>query len=251
MSIWLQAFLWGLLAGSALLIGSSIGWFARVPRTVIAGVMGFGSGVLLSALSFDLMADAFARGGPWPTGLGFAGGAVAYELANLALARRGARHRKRSGSKQPREAESPGSGLAIAVGALLDGIPESAAIGVSLLSGHGVGMVAVIAIFISNLPEGLSSSVGMKQAGRSAGYVFGVWTSIAGLSAVAAALGAVIFQGAQGAVAATIAVAAGAILTMVADTMVPEAFEEAPQLSGLVTVLGFLCAFMLGKLGGA
>lgn len=250
MALWIQAFLWGLLAGSALLVGASVGWFAKVPQRAIAGVMGFGGGVLLSALSFDLMADAFNRGGAWPTGLGFAGGAIAYELANLALSKHGARHRKRSGGKQPSEKEQPGSGLAIAVGALLDGIPESAAIGVSLLSGHGVGLVAVIAIFISNLPEGLSSSAGMKRAGRSVAYVFGIWITIAILSAIAAALGAVVFQGAQGAIAATIAVAAGAILTMVADTMVPEAFEEAHQLSGLATVIGFLCAFLLTKLGG-
>jgi ZIP family zinc transporter len=250
MATWLQAFLWGLLAGSALLVGALLGWFAPIPRRAIAGVMGFGAGVLLSALSFDLMGDAFSRGGAWPTALGFAAGAIVYAAANLALARRGAKHRKRSGKRQPSESEQDGSGLAIAVGALLDGIPESAAIGVSLLAGHGVGMVAVIAIFISNLPEGLSSSAGMKAAGRSAAYVFGIWVAIAVLSAISAALGAVIFKGAPAAVAATLAVAAGAILTMIADTMVPEAFEESHDLAGLITVLGFLCAFLLTKLGG-
>src|SRR3954469_1426976 len=250
MATWLQAFLWGLLAGSALLAGALLGWFAPVPRRAIAGVMGFGAGVLLSALSFDLMGDSFSRGGAWPTALGFGAGAIAYAAANVALARRGAKHRKRSGKRQPSESEQDGSGLAIAVGALLDGIPESAAIGVSLLAGHGVGMVAVIAIFISNLPEGLSSSAGMKAAGRSGAYVFGIWVAIAVLSAISAALGAVIFKGAPGAVAATLAVAAGAILTMIADTMVPEAFEESHDLAGLITVLGFLCAFLLTKLGG-
>lgn len=250
MPTWLEAGLWGLLAGSALLVGAAIGWFVTVGRRIIASVMGFGSGVLLSALSFDLMGDAFKRGGALPTAAGFAAGAIAYELANLLLAKYGARHRKRSGKQQPSESEQEGSGLAIAVGALLDGVPESAAIGVSLLSGHGVGLVAVVAIFISNLPEGLSSSVGMKRSGRSAGYVFGVWIGIAIISAVAAALGPVLFQGAHVAIAVTLAVAAGAILTMIADTMVPEAFEDAHQLAGLVTVLGFLCAFLLTKLGG-
>jgi ZIP family zinc transporter len=139
--------------------------------------------------------------------------------------------------------------LAIAIGALLDGIPESIVIGLSMLQGGAVSMVAVMAIFLSNLPEGLSSATGMRNAGRSAGYIFGVWGGIALISGIAALLGYALFgQFSPDVVAATTAVAAGAILAMLADTMIPEAFEQAHTFAGLITVVGFLVAFVLTKL---
>lgn len=141
--------------------------------------------------------------------------------------------------------------MAIAVGALLDGNPEAIVIGVSLIGGAGVGLVAVVAVFLSNVPEGLSSAAGTKKAGRSAAYVFSIWAGIAALSAVASLVGYSVFSGFSPAViAATMAVAAGAILAMVADTMIPEAFEQTHGYAGLITVAGFLAAFALSKLGG-
>jgi len=252
--VWAQAFGWGFLAGGALVLGAAIAWFAHVPRRVIAAVMAFGSGVLISALAFDLMDEAYTRGGFASTALGFLGGAAVYTGASVYLARRGAKHRKRSGANgtaQPSEGDAAGSGTAIALGALLDGIPESMVIGLSLLAGGAVSAVAVAAIFLSNIPEGLSSAAGMKQAGRSARYVFGVWIGIAVISGVASLLGYTLFRGASsGVVAATTATAAGAILAMLADTMIPEAFEVAHDFAGLITVAGFLSAFALTKLGG-
>lgn len=246
--VWSEAALWGLLAGSALVLGSLVAWFARVPQRAVATVMAFGAGVLISALAFELVDEAERSGGLGPTVVGFLGGAVVYVAANAALARRGARHRKRSGSQQPSEADQAGSGAAIAIGALLDGIPESVVLGVSLLAGNGVGVGVLAAVFISNVPEGLASAAGMKQAGRSARYVFGVWGGIAVVSGVAAAVGALLLQGADPSLLATItAVAAGAILAMVADTMIPEAFERTHLLTGLVTSLGFLVAFVIER----
>lgn len=246
---WLQAGGWGLVAGFALVIGAAVSYFIAVPPRLIAAIMAFGSGVLISALAFDLMDEAYQRGGFAATALGFLGGAVVYTGANWALERYGAKHRKRSGQQQSSESEDQGSGLAIAVGALLDGIPESIVIGVSLLSGRGVSLVAVIAIFLSNIPEGLSSAAGMKQAGRSATYIFGVWGGIALVSGVAALVGYVLFDGVgPDVIAATTGVAAGAILAMLVDTMIPEAFETAHNFAGLITVAGFLAAFALSKL---
>jgi ZIP family zinc transporter len=245
MPVALQAGFWGFVAGAALLVGAGIAYELQVPTRLIAAIMAFGSGVLISALAFDLMDEAYKRGGFDSTATGFLGGAAIYTLANWYLAKRGARHRKRSGNQQPSD---PGSGLAIAVGALLDGIPESIVIGLSMLKGGAVSAVAVIAIFISNIPEGLSSAAGMKNAGRSALYIFGVWGAIAFLSGLAALIGYAVFGHFSNDVeAATTAVAAGAILAMLSDTMIPEAFEQAHDFAGLITVFGFLVAFVLTK----
>jgi zinc transporter, ZIP family len=250
MPIWAQAGLWGVLAGGALVVGALIAWFVKVPRSVVASVMSFGAGVLISALAFDLVAEAESKGGLTPTLIGFLGGAAVYVVANVALAARGARHRKRSEDQQPSEGEQSGSGTAIAIGALLDGVPESIVLGLTLLAGQGVGVPVLAAVFISNLPEGLSSAAGMKRAGRDATYVFGVWVGIALISGVAGALGVLLLDGASPElVAAITAVAAGAILAMVADTMIPEAFERTHLYAGFVATVGFALSFALERLG--
>jgi ZIP family zinc transporter len=245
-----EAGLWGLLGGAALVLGALVAWFVRVPQAVIASVMAFGSGVLISAVAFDLMEEAAETGGLGPAAVGFLGGAVAYLAANAALARRGARHRKRSGGQQPSEDEQGGSGAAIAVGALLDGVPESVVLGLGLLGGGAVSVPVLAAVFISNVPEGLSSAAGMRAGGRSARYVFGVWGGIAVASGLAALVGYAALGSAPPAVVAVItAVAAGAILTMIADTMIPEAFERTRTWTGLITTAGFLVAFAIERLG--
>jgi zinc transporter, ZIP family len=140
--------------------------------------------------------------------------------------------------------------MAIAVGALLDGIPESVVLGLSLLGGGTVSVPVLAAVFISNVPEGLSSAAGMKRSGRSAGYVFGVWGGIAVASGLAALIGYQTLGSARPETIAVItAVAAGAILTMVADTMIPEAFERTRTWTGVITTLGFLTAFGIDVAG--
>lgn len=251
MPLSIQAGLWGLLGGAALVLGAAIAYLVHLPQRVVAAVMAFGAGVLISALAFELMEEAYKTGGFDSTAFGFLGGAAVYTAVNMYLSHRGARHRKRSGEQQPSESDAGGSGLAIAVGALLDGIPESVVIGLSLLGGKGVSLVTVAAVFLSNVPEGLSSAAGMKKAGRSALYVFGVWGGIAAASGLAALAGYTLFAGAGPEVVAAItAVAAGAILAMLADTLIPEAFEHAHDFAGLITVAGFLAAFMLSKWEG-
>jgi ZIP family zinc transporter len=239
-----------LLGGAALVLGALVAWFVRVPQAVIASVMAFGSGVLISAVAFDLVAEAAETGGLGATAVGFLGGALAYLGANALLARRGARHRKRSGGQQPSEDEQSGSGAAIAIGALLDGIPESVVLGLGLLGGGSVSAPVLAAVFISNVPEGLSSAAGMKANRRRAAYVFGVWGGIAVASGLAAMVGYLALGSAPPeAVAVITAVAAGAILTMIADTMIPEAFERTRTWTGVITTVGFLVAFTIEQLG--
>ena len=240
-----QAALWGLVAGGALLLGATIGYFVRLPKVVSASVMAFGIGVLMSALAFNLMEDAFETGGVVAAVTGFGIGAAIYAVANAVLARAGARARKLS----TRAGTGATASLAIAIGSLLDGIPESAAIGISLLDGEGVALVTMLAIFISNVPEGLSSAIGMKSTGKSAAYVFGIWGTIAMACGLSAALGYLVI-GDLGPfyIGAAIACAAGAIFVMLIDTMIPEAFDDIHNWSGPIAAAGFLFAFTLSHI---
>jgi ZIP family zinc transporter len=140
------------------------------------------------------MEEAFEQAGLAASATGFLLGAAIYAVANRLLAIWGANHRKRSGTQQPSEEDQAGSGVAIAIGALIDGIPESIAIGLSILHGGAVSVATVAAIFLSNLPEGLSSSAGMRKAGRSAAYIFGVWTAIAVTCGLASLAGYAVFD---------------------------------------------------------
>lgn len=251
MPSWLLAGLWGLGAASSLLVGAALGYFVRIPERVVGVVMGFGSGVLISALSFELMEEAHERGGMIATAVGFGIGACAFTGVNWLLSRRGAARRKEAGDAQPSEREVEGSGLAIAVGTLVDAIPESIVIGLSFLEGGAIGLVAFAAIFMANFPEGLSSAAGMRKAGRPARYVFGLWGAIVLVSGLSAFAGYTLFRDFPiEVIAASSAVAAGAILAMLIDTMIPEAVKVTRNLTGLVGVVGFLLAYLISKMSG-
>ncbi|WP_102960895.1 ZIP family metal transporter [Mangrovicella endophytica] len=249
MPIWLEAGFWGLAGASSLVIGAALAYFVKLPVRVITGIMAFGCGVLISAVAYDLIMEGFQSAGIEPIILGAVSGSVAYTIANWLVARSGGHHRKRSGGQQQKQGE--GGGMAIAVGSLLDGIPESVVLGVGLLGGGGISLPMFAAIFLSNLPEGLSSAAGMLKSGRSKTYVFGLWGTIAVVSGLAALLGAALLGDASPALLATVnAVAAGALLTMVADTMIPEAVEGERGGTGFLVVIGLLVAFALSHSGG-
>lgn len=137
MPAFIEAALWGLLDGSALVAGAAIAYLAELPQRLVATVMAIGSGVLISAVAFDLMDGAYREGGFRAAALGFLLGGTAYTAVNVYLSRRGGEHRKRSGSdpEERQQSASEGAGLAIAIGALLDGVPESVVIGASVLTG--------------------------------------------------------------------------------------------------------------------
>jgi zinc transporter, ZIP family len=250
--VWGWAGIWGLAAASSLVIGAALAYLVRLPTRVTAGIMAFGCGVLISAVAYDLLLEGFKSGGLWPIVIGACIGSVAYTVADWLVSRNGGKHRKRSGDQQRHDAaDNSGSGLAIAIGSLLDGIPESVVLGVGLLSGAGVSVPMFAAIFLSNLPEGLSSAAGMKKAGRSKTYVFGLWIVIAVVSALASLAGAALLGSASNGLMATVnAVAAGALLTMISNTMVPEAVAGEYGLTGIFVVAGLLVAFSLSRSGG-
>jgi zinc transporter, ZIP family len=247
MPVWLIAGLWGLVGASSLIVGVTIAFCFKMPRAVTTGIMSFGCGVLISAVAYDLVEDGFQEGGIWPIVAGAIAGSVSYAIADWLVSRNGAHHRKQSGTEQQSAAE--GGGLVIAVGSLLDGIPESIVLGLGLLSGQGVSIAMFAAIFLSNLPEGLSSALGMRRAGRSATYIFGLWIGIAVLFGLAALAGAAFLGGASPQLLAAVnAVAAGALLTMVINTMIPEAVEGDHKATGVLAALRLLVAFALSNL---
>ena len=239
----LAAGFWGFIGGASLLMGALVGVYASASRRTIAAVMALGAGVLISSVAFELMDEAYQIGGFDASALGLSLGAVAFFFADRAVNRRGGERRKNPADKQGNSAG------AIAIGALMDGIPESAAIGISLLEGGNISAALVAAVFLSNVPEGLSSASGMKQSGRPAAYILRLWGGVTLVSALAALLGYFFLAGASEDVVASIqSFAAGAILTMLASTMMPEAYEEGGQVVGLVTSVGFLLSFILSRL---
>jgi ZIP family zinc transporter len=235
---------WGFVGGIALLVGAVLGLRFQASQRTVGVVMAFGAGVLISALAFELTEESYRLGGALPVTLGLAAGGLLFSAGDWVIDRRGGDHRKRSDGRQ-----AGGSASAIVLGALMDGIPESVAIGVSLLGGEGVGVATVAAVFLSNVPESLSAATGLQKAGHSTGWIVRLWLGVAVISAVAAGLGYAVLGDASPALIGFIqAFAAGAIIAMLADTMMPESFEDAGRAVGLVTLLGFALAFLLSTL---
>ena len=245
---WLQAAGWGVVSASGLVIGALGGYYVPLQHTTVARAMTFAAGVLLAVVAVDLLINARGAANLNWTVMGMLCGAAVFSSVNWLLSRRGAQHRKRCGEcvAQPEEKQLPGSGLAIAAGTFLDGVPEGVVLGLGVLHNGAPGLGTVAAFFLANIPEALSSTAGMRRAGRSARYVFGVWIGITLMIGLAAAVAALLLGGSGPAVRGTIeAFAAGAILALVSETMIPEAFHGSPQFNGLLLVFGFVALLSL------
>lgn len=237
------ALAWGLIAASAVFIGAAIGWFTRPAPRTLAALMAFGSGILLSVVAYEIVRDAFDDGGLVPTAAGYAVGAVLFTLGLLWLDRAGARHRKRSTMAVGGGREVGG---VVALATVLDSIPESLIIGFNFYNGEAVALATVAAVFLSNIPEGISSTTRMRLAGHGPGYIVALWTAVAVTGAVATLAGYLLLGGLpREGVAMMQAIGGGALLVFIVDAMIPEAFAETHEAAGLIAAFGFLTGFVL------
>jgi ZIP family zinc transporter len=236
------SFLWGTLAASSLVIGAGLALAFQIKVRVIGLIMGFGTGVLISAVAFDLVQEASDTASEQrPVFIGLFVGCAVFALGNWLLSRYGA-----SGRKDPTGGDSEGSALPIVLGTVLDGIPESMVIGLTIYAGGSVGIAYLTAVFVSNLPESISSTSGLVAGGWKKSRILLMWIAIAVISGLASLAGYGLFQNSSpNTVAFVLAFAAGAVLTMLADTMAPEAYEHGGQGVGVMTTLGFAVAYLI------
>jgi len=238
-----EAFVWGAVGASALLVGALVAYLSRPNAKLIAAVMALGSGLLIGSVAFELIDDAIANAEVARVGFFTLVGALVFTVGDWWLDRGGGEDRKDAGG-----AQSGGSPLAIVLGSVLDGIPESFVLGLTVLQG-GVSVALLTGVLLSNLPEGMSSSSGLRRAGWARSRVVNMWLLVMLASAISAAAGYALLDPTLGRTGAAVeAFAAGAVLAMVADTMLPEAFEVEGVFTGALVVVGFSISVMLSAI---
>ena len=238
----LQAFAAGLLAATALLLGSIIAVLRPVKTRTVGLIMAFGSGALISSVAYELVEEAFSMssGNLW-VGVAFFLGAFTFYVGDILIERVGGAKRKSA------RGEQSGAALGIVLGSILDGIPESFVLGISLVGGGTLSLAYFSGVLLSNFPEGLSSTAGLLKAGYERKRTLAMWVLIVVISGVSAALGYALFGDVSPlGGAAMLTFAGGAILTMLADSMMPEAFKDTGKLAGLLTTFGFAVIWVLG-----
>ncbi len=234
----LSALAWGLLAASSLVLGMVAALIRPWPKRLVGLVLAFGAGALISAVSFELAAEGVAEGSTLSVAVGLAAGALTYYVLDGVVSDRGSTGR---GSSARAGAGNPGSALAL--GALLDGIPEQLVLGIGLAAGGGVGIGLLVAIFVSNLPEAIGSADSMRKADRTRSAVARIWVALGAVCAAATVVGYALADAVSGELKAGIdGFAAGALLVMLVDSMIPEAYDKGKRAAGLATVLGFAVA---------
>jgi len=245
----LKALIFGTISGFSLVLGVFLGQKLKLKQKSIAAFMAFGSGVLICALTFGLMEEAFSKGGFDAVILGFLGGGLVFIIGDYLLHVYGGRKHRR---KQIFNSDKEANGKLITLGAILDGIPESIALGVTLFNATGVGLLMLVAIFLSNFPESISSISGLLKENFTWKKIYLLWFFV-GLAAIAITVLSFMFLHdiSPNAIGIIEAFAAGSILAMLADTMMPEAFEEGGFAIGMLTVFGFLTAFIVLRLASA
>jgi ZIP family zinc transporter len=240
-----EAFAWALLAGSTLVAGGVVALLVPISRRTLGLVMAFGAGVLISAVAFELVLQGFrTSAGEGGVAIGLFAGSLTFFAGDALIDRLGGSERKDSGG-----AQASGSAFAIVLGIVLDGIPESAVLGLTVVEGGGVSVAFLVAVLLSNIPEAFAATAGLSTAGWRGRSILGLWVLVAIVCGLAGVAGYALFStSSPRTVAIVLAFAGGAILTMLADTMMPEAFEHGGKLVGLLTTLGFALAFGISAL---
>ena len=241
-----EAAFWGLVGASSLIVAAELAFAFRFSKFLIGLIMAFGVGALISSVAFELVVPALEDVDGWVVAVSMAVGSLVFFFGDRAIATLGGSNRKNPESSSE---DDGNGGLGIVLGTVLDGVPESAVLGMSLVGGGGVSVALLAGIWVSNFPESLGSTVNLVKSGWAKSKIRLLWWGIAGISAIAAGLGYVIVSNVDSATGAVVsAFAAGALLTMIADEMAPEAYERSQIYAGLATVAGFTFALFLTSL---
>ena len=244
-----EAAFWGAVGASALIVAAELAFAVRLSRMLIGLIMAFGVGALISSVSFELIAPALQDAETWKVALGLALGSATFFIGDQLIARIGGTNHKSTDGDTGDDGDGDGGGLGIVLGTVLDGVPESAVLGMSLVGGAGVSVSLLAGIWISNFPESLGSTVNMVSSGWSKGKIRLLWWGIVAISAISAGLGFVVVDNSSALSGVLIeSFAAGALLTMIADEMAPEAYDRSKIYAGVATVAGFALAVWLTSL---
>jgi ZIP family zinc transporter len=237
-----EAFLWGSGAASSLLIGAAIALKWRMPRLTLGLITAFGVGVLMSAVAFELVEEAAQLGHHHHIiALGLLVGSLTFFFGTWVI--------EKQGNGRATRKSSDSSPFAIFVGTALDGIPESIVLGLSLIGDRTVSIGMLVAVFLSNLPEAIAATTDLRTAKWRSGPILLLWLGIVAVSGVAALAGFAIFSSFSPTVTAfTLSFAAGALITMLADAMMPDAYKESRNYAGIATTAGFFVAFWINQI---
>ena len=240
-----EAFVWGLVGGSSLVIGGVVALRVAITRRLLGLIMAFGAGVLISAVAYELVHEAFeTSAGDGGIALGLLAGSAVFFTAEVLIDRLGGDKASSSG-----EGHAAQAGRALVLGIVLDGIPESLVLGLTVLEAGAVSAAFLVAVFLANLPEAIAATTALSRAGRSSTRIIRFWVLVALGFGVTSLAGYVILDTASPrAVAFVLAFAGGAVLTMLANTMMPEALHYGGKLAGFMTTLGFALAFAISSL---
>lgn len=239
----LAAFLWGAVGAAALLVGALVAYVGTPSRRFIAVVMALGAGLLIGSVAFELVDEAVKTASVGLVGLLTLLGAATFTVGDWWLGRRGGGGRKDAGG-----AQAAGAPLAIVFGSVLDGIPESFVLGLTVLQGN-VSVALLAGVILSNFPEGLSSSSGLRAAGWTRSRVLWMWSAVVLVAAVSAALGYLLLDPVSGRTGAlTQGFAAGALLAMVSNTLLPESYKEEGVATGWLVAIGFAISLMMSAI---
>ncbi|WNF38458.1 ZIP family metal transporter [Bacillaceae bacterium IKA-2] len=245
-----NALFWGTFAASATLFGAVLALQVAIPKRMIGYIMALGTGALIGATTYELLQESLEISGFTEVAIGFLGGALIFTILDYLISHKGGHQRKeadRSTIKDPEQQDAQKtSGMGIFIGSVMDTIPETAMIGMSLSGGGKVSLALVVSVFISNIPEGLSSTVGLRKSGFSKKKILIMWSLVVFFSALSALAGATLLDNASNSIKAIVSCfAGGAIIAMIASTMMPEAYKEGGPTVGFVTSIGVFIALWL------